>query len=297
MSFNSLNMNELLRYHNFEAEAIGDKTPVLVSGLPGKMATLVAKELAEDERFHLLPFAITSARQRNVSQTLSNGQRIDLLNYYPFDVPHGTLVVDFTTPQSAEINTLNYTQLGIPFVMGTTGGNRVAIEDLIRNSNISAVLAPNMNVEIVERQIEIDKMASSNPRIFEGAIVQIDEIHQPSKVDISGTAISFRNQYEKHGATLGGHIESIRDDPSSPRVQEAFAGITPDPQRGYAYHRVIVTGKNGNHIHDFETRVIGREVYVVGTLLAVMFLAEKIREGSHGEIFTMRDVVEERRTA
>lgn len=290
MFFNSLNMNELLRHQYLETEETNGAMPVLVSGLPGNMATLTAEALSTNDRFHLLPFAITSARQRNTSQTLSSGQRIDLLNYYPFEVPQGTIAIDYTTPQSAELNAINYTRREIPFVMGTTGGDRNAIEQMVRDSEISAVIAPNMNMDVISRQIEIDEIAEFDPDFFMGSSVYIRESHQKTKRDISGTALAFKTQFERHGAEVA-PIESIRDT----ETQLSLGILNPDA--GHGYHWVWVTNPNGEHIYRFETKINGRESYVNGTLAAVSFLNRRMQDGSRSQVFTMRDIVQDLRSA
>ncbi|KKR50467.1 MAG: Dihydrodipicolinate reductase [Candidatus Curtissbacteria bacterium GW2011_GWA1_40_16] len=282
-------MNELLGHH-IETEATNGATPILVSGLPGNMATLTAEALSQDARFNLLPFATTSERQRNTSQRLNNGRRVNLLNYYPLDLPEGTIAIDFTTPQSAEINAINYTQRRIPFVMGTTGGNRDAIEEMVRNSEISAVIAPNMNMDVISRQIEIDQIAEFDPDFFRGSSVHIRESHQKTKRDISGTALAFKAQFERHGAEVA-PIESIRDTEA-----QLSLGI-PNPDAGHGYHWIWVTNPNGEHIYRFETKINGRESYVDGTLAAAEFLHRRMQEGARGQVFTMRDVVQDLRRA
>lgn len=277
-----------------ETEARIVRTPIFISGLPGKMATLIAEALAQNESYDLLPQGMSS-RRHNFEHFIVGERKILLRDFCPNNPEPGTIAIDFTTPQNATLNAIRYSLLGIPFVMGTSGGDRTRLADVVRNSEISAVIATNMDPQIVGRQIEIDDIAVANPGLFEGATVRITEIHQPSKKDVSGTAIAFRTQYESHGALPSGEIESIRDDPDSPRVQEIFGNVDLDQQKGYAYHHVVVTDSDGNTIHDFETRVIGREVYVVGTLMAVSFLVRKMREGSKGEVFTMSDVIEDAR--
>lgn len=280
-------MNELLTHHRTETEILDAGTPVLVSGLPGNMATLTAEALTQDERFHLLPFAITSARQQNNSQTLSSGQRIDLLNYYPFEVPTGTIAIDYTTPQSAELNAINYTQRGIPFVMGTTVRDFEAIGEMVRNSAISAVIAPNMAASVVEIQDELNRLMETSPNHFQGWHMTIRESHQAAKRDVSGTAKAFQAQLERIGAVMYGEIESVRE----PERQRQLGIQSLD---GHAYHWITLTSSTGE-TREFRTAIEGRQPYVEGTLMAVRFLARRMNDGSRGEVFTMSDVVEDLR--
>ena len=286
MVFNSFNMNELLTNHRPEQETVDSRTHVLISGLPGRMATLVAAALAEREDFELLPIAMTSARHRRTHLDFDN-RRVHLVDYCPFDVRPGTIAVDFTTPQSAATNVISYTHLRVPFVMGTTGGDRQQIEDLVRHSEISAVVAPNMAVEVVSLQDELQGLLETNPEAFQGWSMTIRESHQATKRDVSGTARALQAQLERLGAIMEGEIESIRD----PEVQSQLGIQNLD---GHAYHWIILTSPQGE-IREFRTAIEGRQPYVEGTLAAIRFLARQTRNGSRGEVHTMSDVVRDLR--
>ncbi len=259
------------------------------------MATLTAESLSQDRRFHLLPYGVSSARQRNTRQTLSNGQKIHLLNYYPFDAPRGTIAIDYTSPQSAELNAINYTQRRIPFVMGTTVGNRDAVEQAVRNSDVSAVIAPNMAIEVVELQDELANLRASSPDHFQDWHMAILESHQSSKVDangipiVSGTAIALRETFLQLGAVMDDEIVSIRD--KEEQIQIGIQNLD-----AHGYHCVDLTGPNGE-TRIFATLIEGRQPYAEGTLAAASFSAKRTQEGSRGEVYTMSDVVRDLRRA
>lgn len=46
-----------------------------------------------------------------------------------------------------------YTQHMMPFVMGTTGGDRAAINKQVEDAGLYAVIAPNMGKQIVAFQV------------------------------------------------------------------------------------------------------------------------------------------------
>ncbi len=276
-------------YQTTETELRESVTPVFIAGLPGKMATLVTEALVQDENYHLLERGLSSKRHNR--EPINAGQTtVGLIDYCPFDLPRGTIAVDYTTPQSAALNAVDYASLKIPFVMGTSGGDREMLAQTVRDSKICAVIAANMDPQIVGWQMKIDEMAQNNPGIFEGTTVGILEIHQPTKRDTSGTALAFRAQFEKYGALPDGRITSVRDNPDSAIVINAL-GYDVDPQQGYAYHLVTVTGVSGRIVSEFETRVVGRRPYVEGTLMAIKFLEGQMRAGAKGQVFTMTDVL------
>lgn len=270
------------------AEVLTTRTPVLVAGLPGRMATLVAEELARNEGYELLPFAMTSKRHRTETIQLGN-QRVKLNDYVPFDIRQrtGAIAVDYSTPQTANSNALEYTLLRLPFVMGTTGGNREELEALVRRSPVSVVIAPNMAVEVVTIQDELNAMLVNTPEAFEGWNLTIRESHQATKKDVSGTAVAFQRQLEALGATMDGKIESIRD----PQAQRELGIQSLD---GHAYHWITLTSPDGD-TRQFRTSIEGRQVYIAGTLMAIDFLNQRMKEGSRGEVFTMSDVIRGRR--
>lgn len=280
-------MNELLTQRS-ETEIREAGIPVLVSGLPGKMATLVAEALVQNEHFDLLPYAMTSARHRRTHLDFGE-HRVHLIDYCPFDRRPGTIAVDFTTPQSAVMNAIHYTHLRVPFVMGTTGGDRQELENLVRNSEICAVIAPNMAIEVVEVQDELQRLIETSPDHFQGWRMRIQESHQAAKRDVSGTARAFQTQLERLGAIMDGEIESIRD----PEVQRQLGIQNLD---GHAYHWITLTSPQGE-TREFRTAIEGRQPYVEGTLAAIRFLAEQTRNGSIGEVFTMSHVIKNLRRA
>lgn len=260
--------------------------PIFMAGLPGKMATLVAEAIEARSDFDLLPVAMSSRRHNLTSVEVGN-RRIRLIDHCPAGLAPGRVAIDFTTPSAAGLNTIDYTHLRIPFVMGTSGGNREEMEAAVRESRTCAVIAANMDPQIIRQQIAIDQLAQNNPGIFNLARVEITESHQASKRDTSGTAIAFRDQFLGYGARSV-EIDSIRNT----QYQEEVLGIL-DPESGHAYHWVTVRRPIVDEIiYEFTTAVQGRTSYVEGTLMAVRFLDRQIQQGVEGQVFSMRDVLE-----
>jgi 4-hydroxy-tetrahydrodipicolinate reductase len=261
---------------------MGGGIPVFLSGLPGRMATLIAEALAKDRQFNLLPVGMTSMAHSGMSVRIGK-QKIQLFTDFPSAIPPGTINIDYTIPQSAESNAVTYTRNRIPFVMGTTGGDIEVIGNLVRNSEISAVIAPNMAASVIKVQNNFDQLLKNSPDYFRGWHMRIRESHQASKGDVSGTALAFQAQLKRLGAVVGGEIESIRD----PEIQKQLGIKNID---GHAYHWIRLVSPNGEK-KEFRTAIEGRQQYVEGTLMAVRFLDQKVKEGSQGEVFTMTDVV------
>lgn len=269
-----------------EGELRDPVIPVLIVGLPGKMATLLAEGIIRSEGFELLPFSLSSARNNDTNYRVGDEEvkLIQTLSTTRDTLKDGTVAVDFTTPSSAVLNAQLFANSRIPFVMGTSGGDRQAIEAIVKHSEISAVFAPNMAASVVEVQTMLQTLAANNPGLFNGWHMTIRESHQAAKKDVSGTAIAIQRQLEALGVSLEGEIESIRD----PKSQNELGIQNVD---GHAYHWINMQSPDGTASIDLRTQVEGRTIYVDGTLLAIKFLRRQMQNGSRGEIFSMSDVL------
>ena len=277
--------------HHLESGEREGRIPILISGLPGKMATLVAEAIHSDERFVLLSSGLSSERH-SLEDVFIGHERVFLSPHFPLHLrichPGQTIIaVDFTTPPSANINAQLFAESNAPFVMGTTGGNRDEMVEVVRRSQINAVIAPNMAISVVEVQDQLNRLTETSPNCFHGWHMRIRESHQAAKRDVSGTARAFQAQLEQLGAVMDGEIASIRD----PEVQRQLGIQNLD---GHAYHWITLTGPDGE-TREFTTAIEGRAPYVEGTLAAIRFLARQMRNGSQGEVFTMSDVVRDLR--
>jgi len=114
--------------------------------------------------------------------------------------PHACL----TSPQlsytsSGAENALFYIRNGLPFVMGTTGGDRSQLLHDVEDSGVYSVIAPNMGKQIVAFQTMVEMMAEKFPGCFSGYQLAVVESHQRTKVDTSGTAKAVVASFRKMG--------------------------------------------------------------------------------------------------
>ena len=266
-----------------------EKLIVMVAGLPGKMATLVAKAIAtqEDMMLHttglseesgcaiiLSPFVpVELVPIASHKQVLSGSHCVDL-------------IVDFTLPKSVNANARLYCEAGVPFVMGTTGGNREALVETVKNSKISAVIAANMAVPVVIFQEMIRFAAANFPHALDGFHLSIEESHQASKKDVSGTAVSLLPLFAELGMPLAkGDIRMIRD----PELQEQYLGVPKEYLGGHGFHTYEMLSPDDTVELGFIHNVLGRNVYVDGAMRAIRLLAEHRQE--RGKVFSMADVL------
>ncbi|MFH1709348.1 MAG: dihydrodipicolinate reductase [Planctomycetota bacterium] len=267
---------------------------IMVNGLPGNMASEVVKAAREDGGFELVPFALTgpeitaaSAEAGGVTfQLVRPDKRDETLTRLTREFP-GFITIDYSHPTAVNGNAEFYCRHGLPFVMGTTGGDRPALEKTVAGSRTAAVIAPNMAKQIVGVQMMLEHAAANFPGLFKGYTMRLEESHQAGKADTSGTARAMVGYFNKMGVPFkAADITMVRD----PRVQKETWGVPDACLKGHAYHTYTLTSADGSVDVQIEHNVRGRRVYALGTLDAVRFLHGKVATGAAG-VFTMLDVL------
>ncbi len=272
------------------------KIKVMVNGIPGNMAVIVAQHAMIDPRFELIPYSLTGP------EILDTEYIVDTLSFRliqpvhreqviaEITEKHGSFVsVDYTHPSATNRNAMFYCKHCLPFVMGTTGGNRKLLEETVSMSSISAVIAPNMAKQIVGFQAMMEWVADTFPDLFNGYKLELRESHQKGKADTSGTAKAMIQHFNRLGIPF--HEKDIQKE-RDPEKQRTEWGIPEKYLEGHAWHtyRLISDDKTVQFV--FSHNVNGRNVYARGTLDAVFFLSERIEEGKKGKAYTMIDVLQ-----
>ncbi len=269
--------------------------PVMVNGLPGKVAVVVARHVLADPRFRFIPCSLTGPEIRD-EEIGVEGAVVRLLQPDAREAAlpeirrnHGFfLSVDYTHPAAANANAEFYCRQRLPFVMGTTGGNRQALEDTVRRSEIAAVIAPNMAKQIVGFQAMMEFAAQSFPDLFKGYRLEIRESHQSGKADTSGTARAMVGYFSRLGIPFcADQIRMERD----PQAQRTRWGIPAEHLGGHGWHTYTLVSADGTVRFEFTHNVNGREIYALGTLDALVYLSRKTAAGARGQVFTMIDVL------
>jgi 4-hydroxy-tetrahydrodipicolinate reductase len=267
----------------------------MVNGLPGNMAEVVARRLVTDNRFDLIPYSLTgpeiSAAEHHVKGVTIRLVRPDARDAAIREIKASTgpfISVDYTHPSAVNSNAEFYCEHELPFVMGTTGGDRKLLEDTVSGSSIPAVIAPNMAKQIVGFQAMMAYAAATFPNLFEGYTLTIKESHQKGKADTSGTAKAMVNYFNALGTPFSADEIVMERDPA---VQKAEWGIPEEYLDGHGWHTYTLVSHDNTVRFEFSHIVNGREVYGRGTLDAVLYLAEKIKEGAKGKVFSMIDVL------
>ncbi|KAG1360966.1 hypothetical protein COCNU_09G004290 [Cocos nucifera] len=184
-------------------------TFVPVNGCTGKMGKAVA-EAAVSAGLELVPVSFSgrekSGRTVQVGSTEIQihgpSERENILSSM-FEKFPNLVVVDYTVPDAVNGNAELYCKVGVPFVMGTTGGDREVLYRTVQDANVYAVISPQMGKQVMES-------------------------HQVSKLDISGTAKAVISCFRKLGVSfsLDQDVDSCAwkklDDPSWVKLQHDY---------------------------------------------------------------------------
>ena len=272
-----------------------NRIKLMVNGLPGNMATNVVKHALEDNRFELITQSLTGPEISD-TETVIDSVSFDLIQ--PQNRDQSVLAikdeeglflsVDYTHPSAVNSNAEFYCRHGLPFVMGTTGGNRQGLEEAVRTSSTSAIIAPNMAKQIVGFQSMMEYAANTFPDLFKGYSLEIKESHQKGKADTSGTAKTMVRYFTSLGLVFAENdIKKERD----PDKQKTIWGIPEKYLEGHGWHTYSLNSEDKTVRFEFTHNVNGRDVYAQGTLDALIYLGKKVAEGAQGQVFSMIDVL------
>lgn len=281
---------------------------VLVSGLPGDMATNIAKKIAQQDDMELEMYALTGEGivekigytfmlEEEMPVVLANPQNhrkvLELCRQSEVGIAQTDLVVDFTAPpikgqpSQAGRNAELFCSLRIPFIMGTTGADVEAITRMVVDSGNVAVLAPNMATPIIIFQDMIEFAARKYPGALKGYHVALKESHQAGKKDTSGTMKAVAKAISRLGIPAEEKDIEMERDPEA----QLKLGVPKENLSGHAYHWYTLKSPDGSVKLGFSHLVNGRDVYAFGALDAIRFLNRKIEEGVKGKLYSMFDVL------
>jgi len=296
------------------ADASGaPKVALMMNGLPGAMGVEIAAACLR-RGMELVPFGMTGESATTLEVVVDDGRggapvAIELFRSsdrealaakvkaaYP--TPDSVVCVDFTHPSAVNRNAEWYATHGLPFVMGTTGGDREALVQCVQDAGLHCVVAPNMAKQIVALQAALEHMATEFPGSFDGYALRVVESHQSTKADTSGTAKAI----SAHLAALNADEAFTNDSIERVRAPEeqlagggvSHTGVSPVPEGalgGHAYHTYSLTSGDGQVEFQFRHNVNGRSTYAEGTVDAAVFLAGRIAAGSEQRLFSMIDVL------
>jgi 4-hydroxy-tetrahydrodipicolinate reductase len=268
---------------------------IMVNGMPGKMAIEVAQVVLQ-RGYTLVPFSLTGPGVEEKSISVEN-MEITLLTPDERDAAYAEIkekwpnmiAVDYTHPTAVNANAEFYVAQQTPFVMGTTGGDREALQNAVDDASLACVIAPNMAKQIVAFQAMMEYAAKSFPGVFSGWKLSVKESHQKTKADTSGTAKAVVASFNEMGLDYKvDQIEKVRTESEqmeAMKVPEAHLN-------GHAFHTYSVDSADDSVHFEFQHNVCGRSIYAEGTVDAVVFLAEQLASGKKIGRLSMIDVLQ-----
>ena len=291
----------------------GDKPMVMVNGLPGKMANIIARGIIDkhDAEYHLYRDSLTGPDMPEMVtiKDLGIGSIVNVKLVAPEE--HGDFLkrvdcqyhsvkplyaIDFTKGEGvANRNAKMYCENQIPFVMGTTGADYELIRQMAEETKTPCVTYPNMDKRLIAWMLGVDSMAKEYPNAFYGTKISLLETHQADKVNADGlpeTSGTMKHMLGNLSALSGkemtkADIISIRD----PMIQSRLMDV-PDNWIGWhAYHVFDVYDGPESSPTSQETLTFkrhGGESYRQGPMTALEFLVN----GKNKSFFnTMPDVM------
>lgn len=268
---------------------------VMVNGLPGNMSAKAAEHILQDSSLKLIPYALTGP-EIEATETQIGSEAVRLIKpderqemIESIKRSEGMVIcVDYTHPSAVNDNAAFYCENGLPFVMGTTGGDRTRLMETVQKSDTAAVIAPNMAKQIVAFQAMMEYAAETFPDVFKGYGLDVKESHQQGKADTSGTAKAMIGYFNRLGIPFTkDQIRMERD----PQVQRSEWGIPEAYIGGHGWHTYSLRSEDGTVFFQFTHNVNGRDIYAGGTVDAIHYLAKKIDQGAKARVFTMIDVL------
>ncbi len=268
---------------------------MMINGLPGNVTATIAGHALQDPRIFLLPHSLTGPEIQADRHTIG-GRDIELIRPVDRDEKMDALVqtygnfisVDFTHPSAVNGNAEFYCNRGLPFVMGTTGGDREKLVKTVLDSRVCAVIAPNMAKQIVGFQAMMEYAADTFPGLFHGYTLTVKESHQSGKADTSGTAKAMVSCFNRMGVDFAPEAIAMERDPA---VQREQWGIPDAYLSGHGWHTYRLTSPDNTVVFEFQHNVNGRDIYAAGTMDAVCYLDRKLKQGLTGRVFSMIDVL------
>lgn len=261
------------------------------------MATIFAEKALEDKAILLIPFGITGGEIQEFNIKIKNNEfklinifdedQINLMFKKIKDKYENIIIVDFTIPSAVENNISLYCRQELNFIIGTTGITIEKVIKVIKNTNINAVISPNMGKQIVAIQAMFEYISNTFPKCFEGYSLRIKESHQQGKLDTSGTAKLLAGYLKELGADFDiEEIEKVRDP-----ERQIEMGIPEDYLDGHGWHTYTLLSNDETVTIEIKHNVNGSDVYAKGTIDSIKFLNQKINEGCKGKSFSMIDVL------
>ena len=266
---------------------------ILIAGLPGEMATTFVKHALKEKEIEIINHSITGV-DTEITECIIDGSIFKLIRANDkerinklFNDNKSIIVVDYTEPLVVESNIDLYCRKKVNFIMGTTGVVINKVFDKIVESDICAIIAPNMGKQIVAMQAMIEYAAENFPDCFKNYKLTIRESHQSAKLDTSGTARAMIGFFNKLGMKYC-EDEIIKHRKPNEQIE---LGVPEEHLNGHGWHTYTFSSADESIYIEITHNVNGRDIYAKGTVDSIYYLDAKIKNGVKGAIFQMIDVL------
>jgi len=277
----------------------------MLSGLPGNMCVEVGKAavrrgLTLAECAFTGPKEVTPRWMQDEVTVAENGNSITM-KVVSEDEPakqkealasakskHGDklVVVDFSHPDALLKHAEMFAEVGVNFVIGTTGGDREALAKIAENApGVYAFIAPNMCKQIVAFQCAMERMATDFPDVFKDYTTEVTE-SQPKRATARSTVSEdMVTAFQKLGAkSEASDIKVVRDDEGAKALGVSNVDF-------HSYHSYKLKSNDGSVRFNLSHEVEGGLTYAEGAVDAVVYLLERSLAADTKKVFNMKDVL------
>ncbi|MEI7024520.1 4-hydroxy-tetrahydrodipicolinate reductase [Paenibacillus sp. y28] len=207
---------------------------VAVAGASGRMGREVVKMVLEDPELQLVAAVARAAEGSDIGELVTGKPcGVKVTNDLELAIMDGQadVLVDFTTPQLAVVNTAIAIKHGVRPVMGTTGFSPEDIAELdkqCRERGIGGLIAPNFSIGAILMMQFSAQAAKYFPHL------EIIEYHGDQKLDApSGTSI-------KTAELIAEVRQELRQ--GNPHEEETIPGSRGGEYSGFRIHSVRLPG-------------------------------------------------------
>lgn len=258
---------------------------VAVMGCTGRMGAAVTNQLLDNPMFSFVGGAVRKESDhigQDVGHVLNRPHIGILVSSDPIPpMQKADVIIDFTAPESTAHLVKLASELGKPYVTGTTGLGKDLQQDVYNAAKqIPVIFSPNMSIGMTLMNVVVKKVARILDESFD---IEILEMHHRHKLDApSGTAIALGNAAAQgRGKTLesaGIHNRTGLRQPG----EIGFAVLRGGEVAGD--HKAIFAGNS--EMIEISHRAYDRNVFASGALKAAQWLVDK-----PAGMYTMQDVL------
>jgi len=289
-----------------EATYDASQLTVMLSGLPGRMCVEVGNACLR-QGLRLADAALSGPREvgprwmKNEIDLVHGSERVTIrvvtadelgaqlkaLQEAKSKYGEGLVVVDFTHPSVVNAHAELYATAGVPFIMGTMGGDRDALLKTAESSGVQAFIAPTMCKQAAALELAVVRMAADFPGAFAGYRMDVVESHPSNMADTSMTAKTMVQAFQRLGAdTKVDRIQKIRSEEGSMAL-----GIPKHALDSHSFHRFTLTSSDGSARFQMQHEITGFTINAEGTLDAIRFLLSRKMAGDKRHVFCMDDLL------